>query len=220
MILISVTIFKVASPKQPELLSEYNKCTEDQIQAGIVEKVPVAEDNKNEEDVHYLPHHMHGVIRNDKVTTKLRVVYDGSATTADREHSLIDCLSTGPNYIPQIFDMLVKFRANRVGLVADIEKDFLMVEVSNKDRDMLRFLWFKNIEYHGPELVELRFCRLVFGLRPSPAILGATINHHLDTLQENNPEMVEHLRESLYVDDLVSGAQNDEKAFQIYEESK
>jgi hypothetical protein len=60
----------------------------------------------------------------------------------------------------------------------------------------------------------------VFGLRPSPAILGATINHHLDTLQENNPEMVEHLRESLYVDDLVSGAQNDEKAFQIYKQSK
>jgi hypothetical protein len=76
--------------KQPELLSEYNKCIEDQIQAGIVEKVPAAEDNKNQEDVHYLP-------------TKLRVVYDGSATTDDREHSLNDCLSTGPNYIPQIF---------------------------------------------------------------------------------------------------------------------
>jgi hypothetical protein len=116
--------------------------------------------------------------------------------------------------------MLVKFRANRVGLVADIEKAFLMVGISNKDRDMLRFLWFKNIEHHDPELVQLRFCRLVFGLRPSPAILGATINHHLDSLQENNPEMVEHLRESMYVDDLVSGAQNDERAFQIYEESK
>ena len=38
--------------KQPELLSEYNKCIEDQIQAGIVEKVPAAEDNKNQEDVH------------------------------------------------------------------------------------------------------------------------------------------------------------------------
>jgi hypothetical protein len=150
--------------------------------------------------VHYLPHH--GVIRNDKVTTKLRVVYDGSATTADREHSLNDCLSTGPNYIPQIFEMLVKFRANRVGLVADIEKAFLMVGVSNKAHNMLCFLWFKNIEHHDP------------------AILGATINHHLDILQENNPEMVEHLRESLYVDDLVSGAQNDEKAFQIYKESK
>jgi hypothetical protein len=29
--------------------------------------------------------------------------------------------------------MLVKFRANRVGLVADIEKAFLMVGISNKD---------------------------------------------------------------------------------------
>jgi hypothetical protein len=47
------------------------------------------------------------------------------ATTADRENSLNDCLSTGTNYIPQIFEMLVKFRADRVGLVADIEKEFL-----------------------------------------------------------------------------------------------
>ena len=61
---------------------------------------------------------------------------------------------------------------------------------------------------------------MVFGLRPSPAILGATINHHLDTRQENDPKIVEHFRQSFYVDDLVSGAQNDEKAFQIYEESK
>ena len=165
--------------KQPELLVEYNKCIEDQIQAGIVEEVPSSEDDKNKNEVHYLPHH--GVVRNDKVTTKLRVVYDGSATTADRGYSLNDCLLTGPNYIPQIFEMLVKFRVNPVGLVADIEKAFLMVGISEKDRDMLRFLWFKNIESHDPELVQLRFCRLVFGLRPSPAILGATINQHLDT---------------------------------------
>ena len=147
-------------------------------------------------------------------------MYDCSAATTDREHSLNDCLLTGPNYIPEIFEMLVKFRVNPVGLVAGIEKAFLMVGISEKDRDMLRFLWFKNIENHDPELVQLRFCRLVFRLRPSPATLGATINYHLDTRQENDPEIVEHLRESLYVDDPVSGAQNDEKAFQIYEESK
>ena len=134
--------------KQPELLVEYNKCIEDQIQAGIVEEVPSSEEDKNNYEVHYLPHH--GVVRNDKVTTKLRVVYDGSATTADREYSLNDCLLTGPNYIPQIFEMLVKFRVNPVGLVADIEKAFLMVGISEKDRDMLRFLWFKNIESHDP----------------------------------------------------------------------
>jgi hypothetical protein len=92
--------------KQPELLSEYNKCIEDQIQAGIVEKVPAAEDNKNQEDVHYLPHR--GVIRNDKVTTKLRVVYDGSATTADREHSLNLTLSLWVTGLRVYLDPLIK----------------------------------------------------------------------------------------------------------------
>ena len=139
--------------KQPELLVEYNKCIKDQIQAGIVEEVPATEDDKNANEVHYLPHH--GVVRNDKVTTKLRVDYDGSATAAEREHSLNGCLVTGPNYILQIFEKLVKFRVHPVGLVADIEKAFLMVRISEKDREMLRFLWFKNIEKLDPELIQL-----------------------------------------------------------------
>jgi hypothetical protein len=204
--------------KQPQLLAEYNKNIEDQLRNGIVEEVPASENEEEQRSVHYLPHH--GVVRQDKTTTKLRVVYDGSATTATREHSLNDCLLTGPNYIPQIFDILVKFRINPVGIVADIEKAFLMVGISEKDRDMLRFLWFKNIEHHDPELVKLRFCRLVFGLRPSPAILGATINHHLDACKNNKVDMVERLRDSLYVDDFVSGAEDDEKAFEVYNESK
>lgn len=89
--------------KQPEIMAEYDKRIEEQLATGIVEKVPEGEEIKEGNDVHYLPHH--GVIREDKVTTKLRIVYDGSATTDTREHSLNDCLSTGANYIPQIFDI-------------------------------------------------------------------------------------------------------------------
>lgn len=200
--------------KEPELLEEYNKSIEDQLATGIIEQVPLSDKDNNEQNVHYLPHH--GVIRKDKVTTKLRVVYDGSATTTMRQHSLNDCLLTGPNFIPQIFDMLVKFRLNRVGLVADIEKAFLMVGVNEEDRDMLRFLWFKNIKDPDPEIMKLRFCRLVFGLRPSPAILGATIKHHLESCKQQNPEITERLKDSLYVDDFVSGAEDDEKAFEVY----
>ena len=78
------------------------------------------------------------------MTTKLRVVYDGSATTDTRNYSLNDCLLTGPNLIPQIFDLLVRFRQNPVGMVADIEKAFLMIGINEEDRDMLRFLWLKD----------------------------------------------------------------------------
>ena len=118
------------------------------------------------------------------------------------------------------FNILVKFRLNPVALVADIEKAFLMVGIDEVDRDMLRFLWFKDVYNPKSEIVEYRFCRLVFGLRPSPAILGSTIDHHLRLYEDQSPEIVDILKNSLYVDDLISGAQNDNKALNIYKDSK
>ena len=119
--------------REPELLKEYDKSIQDQLASGIIELVPHGfENDKNDDSVHYLPHL--AVLRKDKTTTKLRVVYDGSATTATRTRSLNDCLSTGPNYIPHLFNILLKFRLNRVGLVAGIEKAFLMVGIDEDDR--------------------------------------------------------------------------------------
>ena len=45
------------------------------------------------------------MLRNDKQTTKLRVVYDGSAKTKIDPLSLNNCLTTGPNMIPRLFDV-------------------------------------------------------------------------------------------------------------------
>jgi hypothetical protein len=69
------------------------------------------------------------------------------------------------------------------------------------------------------KLLYLRFCRLVFELKPSPAILGATINYHLKKHKETEPEAVQALQD-LYVDDLPTGAASEEKAFEIYESTK
>ena len=149
--------------KDPELIQEYHRIIEDQISQGIVEKVPAEQSEVNEgETVHYLPHH--GVIRRDRETTKLRIVYDGSAKPPGRNHSLNDCLQTGPNYTPQLFDTLVKFRWHKIGLTADIEKAFLMVGISETDKDMLRFLWLKDPGDLNSEIEHLRFTKLVFGL--------------------------------------------------------
>ena len=119
--------------------------------------------------------------------------------------SLNDCLQTGPNLIPKLFNILVRFRLHPVVLVADIEKAFLMIGIAEGDRDKLRFLWFENpSDVHSP-ITQFRFKKLVFGLRPSPAILGAVISHHLSGYTTKNAEVTQAIRDSLYVDDLVCG---------------
>ena len=209
---------------EPNLLKEYDNIIQEQRKNRIVEIVPEAEDQTLEEDklstrrIHYSPHH--AVVRRDRETTKVRIVYDGSAKNFKDERSLNDCLEVGENYIPHIFEMLTRFRWNFVALTADIEKAFLMVGIKREDRDMLRFLWFKDPLAEKPEINEYRFNRLVFGLRPSPSILGETIAHHLHLYKQSEPEMYELLRKSLYVDDLLTGEENDENGFVVYQKSK
>ena len=85
--------------------------------------------------IHYIPHH--SVIRQNRETRKLRVVYDGSANSKDQQHALNDCLETGPNSIPHLLDVLLRFRWNPIAISTDIEKAFLMVGINPCDRDML-----------------------------------------------------------------------------------
>ena len=75
------------------------------------------------------------MLRSDKATTKLRVVYDASLKTSGP--SLNECLYKGPKFHQLILDLLILFRSYKVTLIADVEKAFLMIAVDEKDRDVL-----------------------------------------------------------------------------------
>ena len=197
---------------ESNLLSDYHQIIKDQEIKGVVERVDESNNpsSQSQTRVHYSPHH--AVIRKERETTKVRIVYDGSAKQSRDERSLKDCLEIGENYIPHVFDQIIKFRWNVIGLTGDIEKAFLQVGINAEDRDMFRFLWYEDPFISNPKPVVYRFNRLVFGLRPSPSILGATIEHHLRLFEQSDPEIAELLKDSLYVDDLITGEENDAKA--------
>ena len=62
--------------------------------------------------------------------------------------------------------------------------------------------------------------RLAFGLRPSPSIPAATISHHLNKHQAQYPKLVDAIEGSPYVNDLMTGEENHDRTFQVYENSK
>ena len=77
-------------------------CVCEQIKKGIVKNAFPTDTMPTL--LHYLPHHK--VIRKDKETTNVRVVYDTSARV-DVQPSLNDCLLIGPKFTQKIFDLLV-----------------------------------------------------------------------------------------------------------------
>ena len=101
-----------------------------QLNRGIIERLTQSENIQYCHQIHYLPHHC--VVREDKATTKLRIVYNASAR--EDGPALNDCLHTGSSLTPDILDILIRFRVQPIALVADIEKAFLMIAVKQEDR--------------------------------------------------------------------------------------
>ena len=128
-----------------------------------------------------------------------------------------ECLHAGPPLAQNIFDIMLRFRSHRVALVGEIEKAFLMVHIVEEDRDVLRFLWVKDIDKAEPEVVVVRFSRVVFGLSSSPFLLNATIKHHIG---QCDPSFTQKFLESVYVDDLTSGDGDVDRTFELYVKSK
>lgn len=196
------------------ILQEYDTLIKEQLKSGVVEEVK--EEAAPTGAVHYLPHH--AVIRRDKETTKLRVVYDASAR-ADGP-SLNDCLYAGPKFEQNILDIILRFRTHKIALIADIEKAFLQIAVNKEDRDALRFLWVDDVSKTEPTITSLRFTRVPFGVTSSPFLLNATVQHHLNQYAVSLPEAVQKISRSIYVDDIATGSDSENKAYQLYADSK
>ena len=82
---------------------------------------------------------------------------------------------------------------HKVAVTADIEKAFLMIAITEEDRDTLRFFWYKDVFAEHTDIIQLRFARVVFGVTSSPFLLNATIRHHLNKYKDNQPDLVEKL---------------------------
>ena len=95
-----------------------------------------------------------------------------------------------------------------------------MIAIAKEDRDVLRFLWVDDITKDNPKIMIYRFTRVVFGVTASPFLLNGTSKHHIEKYQEEDPEFVQKFLSGIYVDDLSSGAKDDNAAYELYIKSK
>jgi hypothetical protein len=185
--------------RQPHVGELYNSAMDTMQKLGFVEPAPSPPSGPTE---FYLPHHP--VIKATSKTTKCRPVFAGNATDVNGV-SLNDCLLTGPSLIPNLPDLLLRFRFCLYVVSSDITKAFLQLGLDELDRDACRFLW---MDEDGRVKV-YRFKVVTFGIVSSPFLLNMTILHHLSF---NPPpgtgpglvsdELLSHMRNGFYVDNL------------------
>ena len=106
----------------------YCEIMKTQEQSGIIEEV-----KKDEIAVvgktYYMPHH--AVVKEDKETTKIRVVFDGSSKCEGP--SLNQCLQSGITTFTDLLATFLKFRCYKIGMVADIQQAFLSIGIKEED---------------------------------------------------------------------------------------
>ena len=171
---------------------------------------PVPPDDPPPSELYYLP--MHAVMKDSSTSTKLRVVFDGSAITSSGT-SLNQSLLVGPTIQPTLSNILLKFRCHPVALNADISKMYREVLLHPDDRNLHRFVWRAS---PTDPLQDFRMCRVTFGVSASPYLAVRTLQQTARDHGEGYPDATHHIMTSFYVDDFLGGADSIQEALDLF----
>ena len=120
--------------KDDRVAEDYKKTIQAYVEKGYLRKVPLEEQLPN--NVWYLPHFP--VLRMDKTTTKARIVFGCAAKC--NGISLNDMIYAGPKLQQDLYNVLVRFRRNPVGIACDIKEMYLQIEIEEQGRSHFRLL--------------------------------------------------------------------------------
>ncbi|XP_055528038.1 uncharacterized protein LOC129720575 [Wyeomyia smithii] len=130
--------------------------------------------NSDDTDCYYLPHHP--VFKDSSTTTKVRVVFDGSARTSTG-FSLNESLCVGPVVQDELIDTILWFRTYPIALVGDIAKMYRQVLVHPDDTSLQRILW----RFSADDPIQIyELLTVTYGLTPSSFLATRTLQQLAD----------------------------------------
>lgn len=184
----------------PELFEQYTNFINEYIKLGHARVIDINEYNKEEGPVYFLAHH--AVLREDKATTKLRVVFDGSMRSKNG-NSINDFMFKGPVVQNELFDILILFRTYKFVLLTDIKQMYRMISIHPSHRRLQNILWRENSE---DQIQCLQLQTVTYGLRSSSFLATRCILHLAQTYKDKFPLASDALINNTYVDDILGGA--------------
>ncbi|GFW30496.1 integrase catalytic domain-containing protein [Trichonephila clavipes] len=157
---------------------------------------------------YYIPHH--GVLRPEKLTTKLRIVFkDSSPTTTGI--SINDILLKG-EVKEDVFETISRFRRHKFAFTTDIQKMYRQILINPDQQDLQRIIWKHGLD---AEMLTYRLKTVTYGLSNAPFLAIRTLQQLAKDEKSRFLLASETLLYDTYMDDIVSGAPDLETAQQL-----
>ncbi|XP_033229750.1 uncharacterized protein LOC117181300 [Belonocnema kinseyi] len=185
--------------RDPELAKKYSNVINEYAELGDMELVSNPEDLQHDKG-YFLPHHC--VIKENSSSTKLRVVFNASQRT-DKGVPLNELLHSGPKLQTELADVILRWRMYSVFFTADIEKMFRRIWIHPVDQTFKKILWR---ESHDQEVRTYYLKTVTFGFTSLPYLAIRTLLQLAEDEGDNYPLASQILRKEIYVDDVLSGA--------------
>lgn len=193
------------------LKTEYTKVFHEYRELKHMEQLSARESRENGL---YLPHH--AVVRDDKDTTKVRIVFDASCKGVNGV-SLNDDLLVGPTLQSDLRHIIMRWRMHPVCFIADIVKMYRQVKVDDRDMKYQRVLWRDN---PNEEIQEYKLNRVTFGTSSAPYLAVKSLMQVAVDEGKDFPLAAPRVRQDFYMDDLMSGCQSESEAIEVYHQMK
>ncbi|XP_059222740.1 uncharacterized protein LOC131996801 [Stomoxys calcitrans] len=178
---------------------EYDQVLDEYISLGHMSEIQ-SNDESNLTRHYYLPHH--AVVKPESTTTKVRVVFNASSSSSNGV-SLNDVLYTGPVLQQDLTILILKWRFFRYVFNGDITKMYRQIMI-NPEHSAYQRILFRRSPNDTIKDYELR--TVTFGVNCAPFLAIRTMLQLADDVQMTHPLASGIIRNSMYVDDVLSGA--------------
>ncbi|XP_076660786.1 uncharacterized protein LOC143364212 [Halictus rubicundus] len=194
--------------RNPDFGNQYREFLREYIELGHMSRSDV-ENVSGVGNSYYLPHH--AVMKESSTTTKLRVVFDGSAKTSTGI-SLNDAQLIGRPVQDELFSILIRFREHRIVLSADIAKMYRQVLVRPEDRKYQQILW----RFSEDESIRAYSLNTVtYGTASASYLATRALQQVGKDCSQSHPSASEKILKDFYVDDLLTGCETVKEAAEL-----
>ena len=188
------------------LLAKYSANFEDYVSKGYMKKIAPEDTEAASSNGWFLPHFP--VIKDDRATTKIRVVYDAAARFEGK--SLNDELYSGPSICNDLIEVLLGFRRHAVALTGDVAEMFLQVKLPAGDQKFHRVLWRNGEAGREPDIYEAQ--RWLFGNAAAPFVAQFAMKENAKQHASRFPLASDAVKNSFYMDDALASFETEDEA--------